>query len=210
MRTVVFSDERVALAFNARFISVWVNQDPNTKFLDDPPKPEKYIYQPDEDLPLGTGTTNVVSIFATPEGQILDAVPGYLSAEALFCEMRLALAVRELAMDDEHHLKSDASRTYAGLHRAAAKIYGRSIPGQAHENLANRALGRIGKNPIPAYVDDRSWAYRSILSPVEYVGCEPEFCPAKLQPDLQDLMRKIEEKSEEVARLRTELVKKEK
>src|SRR5438045_1827056 len=127
MRTVVFSDERVALAFNARFVSVWENQDSRVKFSDNPPKPEKYLYQPDEDLPIGTGEMNVICVFATPEGRILNAVPGYLTAEALFDEMRLALAVRELTMDCDFKLKPRSSRSYTGLHRAAATLYGQSI-----------------------------------------------------------------------------------
>lgn len=166
MRTVVFSDDRAALAFNARFISVWENRDSDTKFLDDPPKPEKVLYQSDEDLPLGTGATNVISIFATPEGHILNAVPGYLGVEALLDEMRLALAVRKLALDEHGDRTPDAQRSYIGLHRAAAQLYGCGVPAQAHEILALSGMGMIGKNRSPAYASNRSTAFCDLFSPL--------------------------------------------
>ena len=167
MRTVVFSDERIALAFNARFVSAWENQNWNTKFSDYPPKPEKYIYQPDEDLPLGTGDTNVISVFATPQGHILNAVSGYLSVDALFDEMRLALAVRELTMDGDYKLKPGASRSFVGLHRAAAELCGASVAGRAHRRLAWSGMGVFAKNIGAEYAEARSKAFHRLLESSE-------------------------------------------
>jgi len=139
----VFSDERVALAFNAKFISVWENQRPESRFLDNPPKPEKVLFQPWEDLPLGQGDTNVISVFATPEGQILNAVPGYLDAEAFLDEMRLAQAVRKLTLDDNYQPLPGASKAFAGLHRAASDLYGNEPPARAHWVLETKGMGTL-------------------------------------------------------------------
>ena len=135
MRTVVFSDERVALAVNAKFVCVWENKAPAARFTGGP-VPEK----PPQGggLPVGTGATNVVSVFATPDGDVLNAVPGYLDVEGFLDEMRLAWAVRRLTMDAEFQLKPDAAKTFAGLHRAAAELCGQDVPGQAHAYLGQR------------------------------------------------------------------------
>ena len=165
MRTVVFSDERVALAFNARFVSVWENHAPNVRFSDDPPKPEKYLYRRSGellDLPLGTGGTNVISIFATPDGQVLNAVPGYLDAESLFDEMRLALAVKKLTLDRNGKPLPGASRSYEGLHQAAARAYGPSVPATAHETLARRGRGLLGRR---SWNDARSTSVWHLFDP---------------------------------------------
>jgi hypothetical protein len=134
MRTVVFSDERVALAVNARFVCVWENKAPEVHFTGAP------IGKPPQtcELPVGTGATNVVSVFATPDGDILNAVPGYLDVEGFLDEMRLAWAVQRRTMDSEDQLKPNAAKTFAGLHQAAAKLCGPDVPGQAHAYLAER------------------------------------------------------------------------
>ncbi len=134
MRTVVFSDERVALAVNARFVCVWENKSPGARFsgpvVEKPPQACG--------LPIGTGATNVVSVFATPDGDVLNAVPGYLDVEAFLDEMRLAWAVRRLTMDSEYQLKPGAVKTFAGLHQAAAKLCGDDVPGLAHAYLGRQ------------------------------------------------------------------------
>jgi len=164
MRTVVFSDARVALAFNARFVCVWENQAPRTRFSDHPPKPEKLLYRSNEDLPLGTGGLNVISVFATPEGQILNAVPGYSSAETLFDEMRLALAVRKLAFESDFTLKPGSARSYAGLHRAAATLCGPGVPGFAHQSLSRQAMRDLGGDYGPDTSESRVEMIRRLVS----------------------------------------------
>ena len=170
----MFSDERVALAFNARFVSVWENRDPRARFTDHTPRPERYIFQPDEDLPIGTGETNVTCVFATPEGHILNAVPGYLTVEALFEEMRVALAVRERTMDGEFKLKPGASRAYTGIHRAAANLWGPTIPGRAHDRLAKLGMGVLGKDTGSEDSVSRSQAFHRLLASHRREPCGQE------------------------------------
>jgi len=136
MRTVVFSDERVALAVNARFVCVWENKSPGARFPD--PNVVRVLPRPETGLPIGVGASNVMTVFATPDGDVLNAVPGNLDVEAFFDEMRLAWAVRRLTRDGDDELKPGASKSYAGLHLAAAKLCGESVPGIAHAALARR------------------------------------------------------------------------
>lgn len=138
MRTVVFSDERVALAVNARFVCVWENKNPSARFPD--PDAVRVLPRPETGLPIGVGASNVMTVFATPDGDVLNAVPGNLDVEAFFDEMRLAWAVQRLTMDANYQLKPGASKTFAGLHQAAAKLCGESVPGLAHAALGERML----------------------------------------------------------------------
>ena len=136
MRTVVFSDERVSLALNARFVCVWENKNPSARFPD--PNVVRVLPRPETGLPIGVGASNVMTVFATPAGDGLNAVPGNLDVEAFFDEMRLAWAVQRLTMDANYQLKPGASKTYAGLHLAAAELWGERVPGLAHAALARR------------------------------------------------------------------------
>jgi len=167
----VFSDERVALAFNAKFVSVWENHAPRVRFSDNPPKPEKYLFQPGEDLPLGQGGTNVISVFASPEGHVLNAVPGYLNADALLDEMRLAQAVRKLALDGDDLPLPGASKAFAGLHRAAATLYGNEPPARAHWILAKQGLATLGFVHRFAHVESPAQAFNRLFALPDCIPC---------------------------------------
>jgi hypothetical protein len=142
MITVVFSDERVALAVNARFVCVWENKTPSARFPD--PNVEKVLPRPATGLPIGVGASNVMTVFATPDGDVLNAVPGNLDVEAFFDEMRLAWAVQRLTVDADGRLKPGASNTFAGLQQAAATLCGDSVPGVAHAVLGQQRIMTLG------------------------------------------------------------------
>jgi hypothetical protein len=73
MRSVVFSDERVARELNGRFVSAWLNKKPKSFFAANPE----------------------VRVLPPPEGLVLNAVPGYLDVEGFLNEMRMALDLGE-------------------------------------------------------------------------------------------------------------------
>ena len=145
MRTVVFSDERVALGVNARFVCVWANRTPSVEFPDRDPYTHPYVHRYegriDPSLQLGDGLKNVLSVFATPDGDVLNAVPGYLDVESFFDEMRVALAVREFTMDPDYGPKASADRTYRRIHRSAAALSGDPLGRNVHNLLASQ--GRL-------------------------------------------------------------------
>ncbi len=136
MRTVVFSDEGVAREMNARFVSSWLNRRPEARFHGTPDVRE---------LPLGAGADNVTSIFSTPDGLVLNAVPGYLDAANFLKEMRLALALHERL-----RARGLNGGTYAQAHRDFDT--GNRIARLAHDRLAKAGLPRI-EELRPGYFD---------------------------------------------------------
>lgn len=153
MRTGVFSDERVALATNARFISVWENRRPEVKFPDGRAlRPEKILEGPCS-LPIGAGGTNVISVFATPEGDVLTAVPGFLDVERFFDEMRVAWEVDQAVRDGAGQVIKDYWKPFARIHESAARRWGGVGPGLAHHELARRGLLALGCTFQATYCD---------------------------------------------------------
>lgn len=104
----MFSDAVLAAELNAKFACAWVNKKPSEKF--------EYFRQITDrecrSLTPGAGASNVTSIFATPEGRVLNAFPGYLAPETFRAEMKLAEEVHRWGFED-----------YEGLHRARAEAY---------------------------------------------------------------------------------------
>jgi hypothetical protein len=108
MRTVTFSDAALAAELDARFACVWVNQRPSEEFKDFRQIAPREV----RSLGTGAGVTNVTSIFATPEGRVLNAFPGYLNPETFRAEMELAQEVHRYGFEN-----------YIGLHRARSRAY---------------------------------------------------------------------------------------
>jgi len=153
MRTGAFSDAALAAELNARFACAWVNKKPGEKF-------ENFRQITDREcrsLYPGAGVSNVTSIFATPEGRVLNAFPGYLDTAAFRTEMELAGEVHRWGFED-----------YEGLHRARAEAYLPKKPpvklspsddsmlpvgARAHRKLARAGFLRI-EDVTYAYFDD--------------------------------------------------------
>lgn len=153
MRTVTFSDAALAAELNAKFACAWVNKKPSEKF-------EYFRQVTDKEcrsLYPGAGAANVTSIFATPEGRVLDAFPGYLAPDAFRAEMELAGEVHRWGFED-----------YEGLHRARAEAYlpkkapaktspsdesALPVGARAHRKLARAGFLRI-EDVTYTYFDD--------------------------------------------------------
>ena len=90
MRTVAFSEAETVKALNEKFVCSWVNRRPDLKFKDGlyPPK-----WKP-RCLPAGAGVTNVTSVFATADGMILHAIPGYLDGASFRRQLEFAASLQ--------------------------------------------------------------------------------------------------------------------
>ena len=97
MRTVTFSDEVVSDLIGANFVSVWKNIRPSQKFSDGQYKMwgEKFA----EQLQEGVGQTNICTIVATPEGEILYAMQGHYKKKRFIKELQFALSLQDKDRD---------------------------------------------------------------------------------------------------------------
>jgi hypothetical protein len=137
MRTVAFSEAETVKALSEKFVCAWVNRRPDLKFKDG-------LYPPGwkpRGLSNGSAVTNVTSVFATPDGTIMHAIPGYLDGASFRRHLDFALALaRQLSA-------ADAARRaglHAETHKAAAKATRGYIERQAHEMLAPKLM-RVGE-----------------------------------------------------------------
>jgi len=117
LRTVTFSDAKVAAMVNANFVSAWFNRSPG--FANDDDKAEKSIFQSSNEAFL---TKNICTFILTPEGRVFHYVAGYLSPELFLRFLDEALSLRRAGFDDRMQLKSDGAAAMKKVHaeRAAA------------------------------------------------------------------------------------------
>ena len=139
MRTATFSDAALAAEINARFACVWVNKRPSETF----PFFRQITPREMKSFSSGTGAPNITSVFATPEGRVLNAFPGYLDSLKFREEMGLAEQVHRYGFED-----------YAGLHRGRTGAYlppktlptdprTSSVGARAHLKLAESGFLRL-------------------------------------------------------------------
>ncbi len=130
-RTVLFSDEKLARKINDRFVSTWIDKGPQHTF-----EPGIYAHVARSQLEgfaLGKGVTNITAVFATADGTVLDAIPGYLDRESFEAEMDFAL---DLAKKLESCIsKEEAAATYTSAHHARAYAVTGPYTAAAHVRL---------------------------------------------------------------------------
>ena len=102
MRTVTFSDAKVAAALTKDFVCAWKNIRPGEKFkagvnerLDDLRAKNPNV------LEDGTGATNICAFFALPDGRILHAVQGYAQPATFAREIAFALEAARAARGEK-------------------------------------------------------------------------------------------------------------
>jgi hypothetical protein len=102
MRTVTFSDAKVAAALSKDFACAWKNIRPGQKFkqgengrLDD------LLAKRPGGLPEGTGATNICAVFALPDGRIVHAVQGYSNPSTFAREIAFALEAAKAARGEK-------------------------------------------------------------------------------------------------------------
>ena len=120
LRTVTFSDAKVADLVNANFVSAWSNRSPG--FCNGDDKAEKSIFENSNEAFL---TKNICTFILTPDGRVFHYVAGYLSPELFLKFLDEALVLRREGFDERMNPKTDALRrihgALAAMHEAAGK-----------------------------------------------------------------------------------------
>lgn len=111
MRTVTFSDERVARKINANLIATWTNRNPGFHNCE---------FWTEENIAKNSGesyaTRNFCTFFTTPDGTVLHYLAGYHSPRWFLPEVDLVLAVRKAGFDEKMEPREDRTAV-ADLHR---------------------------------------------------------------------------------------------
>ncbi len=125
LRTVTFSDKRVADMINTRFVAAWCNRGPGFKNND--LWSEKRIFESDlEAYP----TKNICTFFLSPEGRVFYYVAGSYSPEFFLKILDTATSLRQALFDDGMRPRAGHLATAARLHEERAAAF---------ESLAEKA-----------------------------------------------------------------------
>jgi len=144
MRTVVFSDERVARRINEHFVAAWKNVEPQEKFPDgwNSGRSEESL----RSYPPGRGAGNITSIFAAPDGTVLTGVTGFLTVDGFLAEAERALRLRERMFDGAFRPKEGAHEVFKSEHREAAEsTRDNGVAARAHQQQAREGPLKIEK-----------------------------------------------------------------
>lgn len=147
MRTVTFSDPRVADRLAKNFVCVWRNIRPSEEFKDGARKATRAqlsLTQP------GAGSANICAFVATSDGQILHAAQGYFGPDEFLKELEFGLEAMKLSSADRaaERLKGlYASRQFAapGKRDLAAGLLRVNLRWLAGHPL--HPLERLAQNP---------------------------------------------------------------
>ncbi len=147
MRTVTFSDRRVAEAVNSRFVPVWYNR--GRGFHNCEVRTEKWIFESSgEAYP----TKNICTFFLTPDLRVLHYAAGYYAPD-LFLEV-LASAERAAGAGDPARGEA-AGRAEAGTlrwrgedHRHTSRCAGVVKEARAYFGRVREALAASGPVPL--------------------------------------------------------------
>lgn len=128
---MTFSDRGVAALVNRHFASAWSNlrpgfnahEDLNGRFRD---------AAACRMIPEGHSDKNIVTVFATPELEVLHALPGYWQPARFLEEAEFVLGLRKEVLDAGLRLREDRKARFEALHRAEAR---------KHDDQAERAKG---------------------------------------------------------------------
>jgi len=135
MRTVAFSDPEVVKLLNEKFVCAWVNRRPDLKFKDGLYGKE---WKP-RCLGNGAAVTNITSVFASADGTVVHAMPGYLDVAGFKRHLAFAEKLRDQLFDPAVK-KDDRSAIYSKLHLEAAKSAKDDNESDAHTMLAPRLM----------------------------------------------------------------------
>jgi hypothetical protein len=118
LRTVTFSDAKIAEFVNANFISAWFNRSPG--FRNDDDRAEKSIFEHStEAFP----TKNICTFILTPDGRVFHYLAGYAAPEPFLKFLEEALALRRAGFDDRMALKPDGLEALRKIHAATAAAH---------------------------------------------------------------------------------------
>ena len=118
LRTVTFSDKRVADLVNKEFVAAWVNRGPgfrNQEFWT-----EQRIFSSDlEAYP----TKNICTFFLTPDGRVFHYVAGSYSPDVFLKILETVSALKGALFDPGMKLKPGGMAAAAKTHEEKAEIY---------------------------------------------------------------------------------------
>lgn len=118
LRTVSFSDKRVADVVNSKFVAAWVNRGPgflNTEFWTEAGIVERNY----EAYP----TKNICTFFLTPDGKCFYYVAGSYAPELFLKILETASALRGVLFDEQMHPKEGGLGKASALHEGKAEKY---------------------------------------------------------------------------------------
>ncbi|GEM_PF-5349615 len=113
MRTVTFSDEKIARLVNENFVATWTN--PNPKFHNCEKGTERKIATHKGEV---FATRNLGTYVLDPSGNILHYFFGYFAPAYYARELEFSLNVLRETRDDLGQIRRDASVRYVALHSA--------------------------------------------------------------------------------------------
>jgi hypothetical protein len=144
MRTVTFSDAKVAAALSKNCVSTWRNIRPEKKFRE---RPNEVLDQLRDRNPRkellgeGAGDTNICAIFALPDGRIVHAVQGYARPARFSEEIEFALEAAKAARGED-------------AVEALKSLYGRRMRNLDGEGESVRGtLAKLASSPLPSIRD---------------------------------------------------------
>lgn len=122
-------------ALRRDFVCAWVNKTPKATFPDgmyDPCKTPR-------GLPVGTGVTNVTAVFASADGTVIHAMPGYLDPASFLRHLEFAKAL-DRTLSDPSVRRADRAGLYAEAHRTAGSVSKIDLEKGTHALLAGRFM----------------------------------------------------------------------
>lgn len=124
MRTVTFSDAKVAEVANANFVCAWFNRSPG--FCNREAETEKSIFTGSFEAFL---TKNICTFVMTPDGRVFHYVAGYLSPELFLRFLGDALALRRAGFNEKMQPKRGGLEAMTSLHAARAAAFEKETAG---------------------------------------------------------------------------------
>ena len=177
LRTVTFSDAKVAEVVNANFVAAWFNRSPG--FTDSDDRTEKSIFEHStEAFP----TKNICTFILTPEGRVFHYIAGYVSPEPFLGFLEEALALRRSGFDDRMALKPDGMEALKKLYAAKAAAHEAESKNAA---VPSGAPERTYRGITHRHTDACRWRIRELS---EYLGRVHRFWEKALAlPALEDV-----------------------
>ncbi len=161
MRTVTFSNKKVAKQVNESFVSTWYNR--NSRFHNCDFSEERRIVTNSYEC---FATQNICTFFVTPKREVLHYFSGYLSPEFFQDEVRFVLKLAGETLDEDGNLKRGWARPFRKLHKDRS------------EQRKKDAI-RIAKIRLPSTRNSKHTKYRGqeespAKSTTESLLCTPE------------------------------------
>ena len=122
MRTVTFSDAKIAKLVNDNFVSTWVTRNP--KFHNCDLQQERRIVSRSFEC---YATKNFCTFFVTPDLDVLHYFSGYYNPDFFRHEVTFVQELAKKALDDRGSLRKDGLAAFRALHERHATEHKREV-----------------------------------------------------------------------------------